>query len=80
MIQQQKNSRFSFAEYAREAISTAIYPGGGTIGAVSYLALKLNGEAGDVAEKVGKAVRDANGVIDEARRLALLDELGDVIW
>jgi NTP pyrophosphatase (non-canonical NTP hydrolase) len=79
MIRQLQNGELTFAQYGREAISTAIYPGHG-IEAVSYLALKLNGEAGEVAEKVGKAIRDANGVIDEGRRLALLDEIGDICW
>ncbi len=45
-----------------------------------YYALKLNGEAGEIAEKVGKALRDANGVITEEKRQAILKELGDVFW
>jgi NTP pyrophosphatase (non-canonical NTP hydrolase) len=79
MIQQQHGQGLTFADYAAKAISTAIYPGH-AINAIAYLTLKLNGEAGEIAEKVGKAIRDANSVIDETRRLALLSELGDVIW
>jgi len=47
-----------------------------------YLGLKLAGEAGETAEKLGKLVRDKNGLVDIAdqdkRALAL--ELGDVLW
>jgi NTP pyrophosphatase (non-canonical NTP hydrolase) len=67
-------------EYQAQATSTAIYPGQGTINGIVYCALKLNGEAGEVAEKVGKALRDANGQIDIDRRVALIKELGDVMW
>jgi NTP pyrophosphatase (non-canonical NTP hydrolase) len=80
MIGQRKGGGLSFAEYAKEAILTAIYPADSTISALAYLGLKLNGEAGEVAEKIGKAIRDNNGIVDEARRSALLSELGDVVW
>jgi NTP pyrophosphatase (non-canonical NTP hydrolase) len=80
MIRRLQNGGLTFAQYGQEAISTAIYPGDTIISALSYLGLKLVGEAGEVAEKIGKAIRDNNGVIDEARRAALLDELGDVTW
>lgn len=47
---------------------------------VVYPALKLAGEAGEFAEKIGKLIRDEAGVISPASRLALLKELGDVLW
>jgi NTP pyrophosphatase (non-canonical NTP hydrolase) len=80
LVRQLQNGGLTFTQYAREAISTAIYPADSTISALAYLGLKLNGEAGEVAEKIGKAIRDNNGIVDKARRAALLDELGDVIW
>lgn len=62
-------------EYQQQALETAIYPGRGQN--LIYPALKLCGEAGEVAEKVGKALRD--GAPADLRRLLVL-ELGDVLW
>lgn len=45
-----------------------------------YPFLKLAGEAGEVADKIGKSIRDYDGVISESARTALLYELGDVLW
>lgn len=44
--------------YQRIATKSAIYPGFGTPLGLAYVALKLNGEAGEFAEHVGKAMRD----------------------
>lgn len=44
--------------YQTLASKSAIYPGKGTPIGLSYVALKLNGEAGEFAEHVGKAMRD----------------------
>jgi NTP pyrophosphatase (non-canonical NTP hydrolase) len=64
-------------DYQTAARSTAIYP---KEYRVVYPALKLAGEAGEVAEKVGKALRDANGQFGQPRVDALGKELGDVLW
>ncbi len=45
-----------------------------------YHALKLNGEAGEIAEKVGKLFRDKKGVMDDYFIVDMIDELGDVMW
>ena len=45
-------------EYQNKATDTAIYPGQGTALGMVYCALKLNGEAGELAEHIGKAIRD----------------------
>lgn len=45
-------------EYQRIASGSAIYPGTRTPLGLMYCALKLNGEAGELAEHVGKAMRD----------------------
>lgn len=44
--------------YQKIATKSAIYPGQGTALGLVYVALKLNGEAGELAEHVGKAMRD----------------------
>lgn len=67
-------------EYQRAATSTAIYPHKRTILGLAYTVLKLNGEAGEVAENVGKAMRDDASVITDERKEKLLLELGDVLW
>lgn len=69
-----------FDEYQKMAAETAIYPGQGEITGLMYAALGLNGEAGEVAEKVKKIIRDDNKIVDAKKRLQLKDELGDVLW
>jgi len=45
-----------------------------------YYGLKLAGEAGEVAEKIGKLMRDNNGFVDDKFREEMAKELGDVLW
>lgn len=64
-------------EYQKLALSTAIYPNDGKI---SYLALALCGEAGEVADKVKKVIRDKKGQFYMPDITAIAMELGDVLW
>ena len=68
-------------EYQRGALRTASYPEAVRI---LYPALKLAGESGEVAEKLGKLMRDEGWLpgtpLSEAQRTALTHELGDVLW
>jgi NTP pyrophosphatase (non-canonical NTP hydrolase) len=48
--------------------------------AVIYPALGLASEAGEVAGKVKKVLRDAAGTLDLEQANKIIDELGDVIW
>lgn len=64
-------------EFQQIAMSTAIYPNDGKI---SYLALALCGEAGEVADKVKKVLRDKGGCYSEKDKREIALELGDCMW
>lgn len=66
-----------FKEYQKKANSTAIYP---KDFGVIYPTLGLNGEAGEVAEKIKKVIRDQGGDFTEDNIQDLKKELGDVLW
>ena len=68
----------NFAEYQSEALKTAVYPNRRSN--ITYPVLGLNGEAGEIAEKVKKIMRDKNGIVDDEIRGAIKKELGDVLW
>ena len=64
--------------YQSAARQTASYPDVGRN--PIYPTLGLTGEAGEVADKVKKVLRDQDGVFDESAREAIKLELGDVLW
>ncbi len=67
-------------QYQRMATDFAIYPGRDSFLGVIYTALKLNGEAGEIAEKIGKVMRDNDSQLLIEHKRALLLECGDVLW
>lgn len=67
-----------FTAYQSSSRKTAIYPDLGKN--IVYPTLGLVGEAGEVAEKIKKILRDKGGVVDEATKIELQKELGDVLW
>jgi len=67
-----------FKTYQKKARLTAQYPNLGSNNI--YPTLGLVGEAGEVAEKVKKVIRDKNGIFDEESKNGIKKELGDVLW
>jgi NTP pyrophosphatase (non-canonical NTP hydrolase) len=65
-------------DYQQSALVTAIYPNRGSN--FPYPALGLAGEAGEVADKLKKVIRDNDGVLTDPVRDAVAKELGDVMW
>lgn len=66
-------------DYQKKAHKTAIYPPLGGQGWV-YPALGLSGEAGEIANKLKKIIRDKKGVLSDKDKQAIKSELGDVLW
>ena len=65
-------------EYQQTARKTALYPNAGHN--PIYPTLGLAGEAGEVADKVKKVIRDSNGIFDMEAKESIMLELGDVLW
>ena len=70
-----------FDEYQKEASRTAIYPKEHTL---YYLTLGFCGEAGELANKVKKVIRDDRLLdlsnLTQAKKEELILELGDSLW
>lgn len=65
-------------EYQAKAALTAVYPNQGSN--PIYPALGLAEEAGEVAGKVKRIIRDDGGTLTESRKAELVKEVGDVMW
>lgn len=67
-------------EYQRWTRSTAIYPRPDSASALNYVILGLVGEAGELANKFKKTLRDDGGALTDVKRQELFSEAGDVLW
>lgn len=65
----------NFTEYQRQAVKTAVYP---KTYAISYPALGLAEEAGEVAGKIAKMMRDDISLEEQKGKIEA--EMGDVLW
>ncbi|MEO6760761.1 MAG: nucleoside triphosphate pyrophosphohydrolase family protein [Candidatus Saccharimonadales bacterium] len=70
----------TFDEYQKKAMSTAVDKTDDFVGAFLHRILGLVGEAGEVAEKVKKIVRDKDCQLNETDKSEIIKELGDVLW
>lgn len=78
--QESKSYGYDFWDYQKDSSATAVYRDrGGPLG-LCYLGLGLCGEAGEVAEKLKRVIRDHGGGVDDEQRDAISKELGDVLW
>lgn len=68
----------TFQEYQDKAKTTAIYPNIGNN--FIYPTLGLVGEAGELADKVSKIIRDENYVLTDEKKIEIIKEMGDVLW
>ena len=73
-----KPNFMTFSDYQQNSKKTAIYPNVGSN--FVYPTLGLAGEAGEVADKIKKILRDKNGQINDTDRQEISKELGDVLW
>lgn len=69
----------TFTEYEKATEEMALPPSP-LMPPIVLFALKLNGEAGEIAEKVGKIYRDKHGVFSDEDKRAIALECGDCLW
>lgn len=66
------------SKFIEDSATTAIYPGRGTFGGLSYIISGLAGEIGEVFEVLKKIYRDSDGIIVDVQRIK--SEVGDILW
>jgi NTP pyrophosphatase (non-canonical NTP hydrolase) len=77
-MERRNMSTITASEYQRKASETAIFP---KQKALEYITLGLTGEAGEIANKVKKLIRDgADEETLEQKKIEIGYELGDVLW
>mgnify|MGYP001620062275 CR=1 len=68
----------NFDEYQKFCKSTAVYPKIGKN--FVYPLIGLQGEVGEVSEKIKKLFRDDKGKLTDSKKIEIVKELGDVMW
>lgn len=66
-------------DYQKQALTTVI-ASDSEFRDLLHWVLGINGEAGEIAEKLKKIIRDKDGKVSEADRTELVAEIGDVLW
>jgi NTP pyrophosphatase (non-canonical NTP hydrolase) len=66
-------------EYQKQALTTVLATEDKFKDLLHWV-LGINGESGEIAEKVKKIIRDKNGQVSEADKQELAKEIGDVLW
>jgi NTP pyrophosphatase (non-canonical NTP hydrolase) len=69
----------TFDDYQKRALTTILSTGDEFKDRLHWV-LGINGEAGEIAEKVKKIIRDKNGIMSQEDKVELGKELGDVLW
>lgn len=68
-----------FDEYQEKALSTVLTTDDKFKDLLHWV-LGINGESGEIAEKVKKIIRDKNGKVSDDDKKELAKEIGDVLW
>ncbi len=66
-------------EYQKQALTTVI-KSDSEFRDLLHWVLGINGEAGEIAEKVKKIIRDKQGEVSKADKAEMAKEVGDVLW
>lgn len=69
-----------FDEYQKRASETATFGGKQKEHQLMYVTLGIAGEAGEIAEKIKKIMRNDDGVVSDEKRDDIKKEIGDVLW
>jgi NTP pyrophosphatase (non-canonical NTP hydrolase) len=56
------------------------YPAANSFAGLTYTVLAMAGEAGEVANRLKKVIRDDGSVLTDKAKQDLVLELGDVLW
>ena len=73
-----KDSNITFDKYQDTVRETAFYPNIGKN--LSYPALGLAEEAGEVCGKIKKIIRDDGGILSQEKKEEIVKELGDILF